>query len=61
MRKLVIGFDDKFPVTFGDSTTRYVTEDGSAYVLGSSLLHNQIQRVRGGIEMGGQTYLHVRK
>jgi hypothetical protein len=61
MKKLVVEFDDKVPVAFGDPTTRYVTEDRMAYVLGSGLSPDHIQRVRGGIEMGGQTYLHVKR
>ena len=61
MKKKVIRFTEySYPWAL-EPTRAYVTEDGCLYELGDDVTRDQIQRVRGGIEEGGETYLYVKK
>lgn len=61
MRKKVTGFDTGVPLSaYGDGKTVYVTTDEKKYAVGVNLSLEQVERKFGGIEQGGETFLHVK-
>jgi hypothetical protein len=61
MRKRVESFhEDQGLLPYGSGKTVYITEDGKQYSFGLNLQSVQVERKFGGIERGGETFLHVK-